>query len=569
MAHAQLPPADTVPWGVAPSAGSWRNHAEWFPKMAEAGGAWVRLFPEWRSIEPAKGQWKWDGLDAMLKTARENQLQVAGILMGCTPWSKDGSHAYPMNNLGDWSDFVSATVERYKKQVHTWEVWNEPNGSFNDHRNTTADYAALVAATYAAAKKSDPNAQVGMTVASYDPAYLLRAAEAMAKSGKPDSFDYLCIHPYELGDALSDPDGEIPFLWMSKLLRDALRACSPVRANADLWISEIGRKLQHGKAGATEQDAAKSLVKFYTMAAAQGIKRTLWFEARDPYGEEDGFGLIEREGQPRAAYHTFKTMTATLGATPKYLGWFPLGSAGRGYGFVFKGATSSVLVAWMPAGEADRIATFGGDVSVLDSLSGSSATLKDGELLALTDTPVFITRLPADLVAQAKANAAKSFPWGGDYATAKSVSLAMGTQPANDGVTKRGTKSDSLFTFPDGTSGVYIGDNRGASFYTHPSFATLATSNYYVRLTLRRIGPGNVGMNFNYERADTKGTYPYKNTGIWFSLPPGTGWQTHTWHVTDACFAKMFGYDFAFAPEQSVPFAIGKVEVSLNPFTPP
>jgi hypothetical protein len=45
-----------------------------------------------------------------------------------------------------------------------------------------------------------------------------------------------------------------------------------------------------------------------------------------------------------------------------------------------------------------------------------------------------------------------------------------------------------------------------------------------------------------------------------------TDWQTYTWHVTDACFAKMWGYDFRIRPEQSVPFVIGKVEVSTIAF---
>jgi hypothetical protein len=45
-----------------------------------------------------------------------------------------------------------------------------------------------------------------------------------------------------------------------------------------------------------------------------------------------------------------------------------------------------------------------------------------------------------------------------------------------------------------------------------------------------------------------------------------TDWQTYTWHVTDACFATMWGYDFSIRPEQSVPFVIGKVEVSTIAF---
>jgi hypothetical protein len=73
-------------------------------------------------------------------------------------------------------------------------------------------------------------------------------------------------------------------------------------------------------------------------------------------------------------------------------------------------------------------------------------------------------------------------------------------------------------------------------------------------------------MNLFYEMADTQGRTPYKNTGRWFSLSNENAWQTFTWHVTDACLAKMWGYDISFRPEQSQPFVIGKVEVSIAAF---
>ena len=63
-----------------------------------------------------------------------------------------------------------------------------------------------------------------------------------------------------------------------------------------------------------------------------------------------------------------------------------------------------------------------------------------------------------------------------------------------------------------------------------------------------------------------QGGTPYKNTGRWFSLGNDDGWQTSTWQVKDACFAKMWGHDISFRPEQSQPFVIGKVEVSTEPF---
>lgn len=87
-----------------------------------------------------------------------------------------------------------------------------------------------------------------------------------------------------------------------------------------------------------------------------------------------------------------------------------------------------------------------------------------------------------------------------------------------------------------------------------------------MRATVRRVAGGNVGMNLRYEVADSQGRSPYANVGQWFGVSKESSWQTHTWHCKNACFSKMWGYDIVIAPEQSVPFAIGKIEVSTTPF---
>ncbi len=566
-ASAQEPVSpDAVPWGISSSASSFRNHTEWFPKMAEAGISWVRLFPEWNGLEPAQGTWKWEPTDAMLKSAAANKIQINAILMGSTPWFKEGSHAFPMNNLEGWSAFVSTVADRYKGQVHHWEVWNEGNGGFNDGKHTTTDYAQLAAATYTAAKKADPKAQVGLTVASYDAPYLRQAMLAQAKAGKANHFDFLCIHPYELADGVGEGDGEIPYLWMTRTLRGVLKEAAPERADAEIWISEVGRRIEkrNGKS-VTDADAAKAVVKLYTMAIAQGIKRTQWFEAQDPAGEEPGFGLLARDGAPRASYHALKTLSARLGAAPKTIGWQALGEKGSGYGFVFEGTSGAVLVAWMPGGAKGEM-TFASDVEVIDWKANTGSKLKAGKPLSLTDAPVLVQGVPAEIVAQARANAAKHFPWGGDYSAEKAVSLDFEKPDGKKGVFQVGSRSLPEYMFPDTSKGIQIKANQSVSFFVHPSFANIQTKEYYVRITVRRIVPGSVGMNLNYEVADSQGRAAYKNRGIWFGLTDSADWQTHTWHVTDACFSKMWGYDFSLRPEKSVPFAIGKVEVSTVPF---
>ena len=127
---------------------------------------------------------------------------------------------------------------------------------------------------------------------------------------------------------------------MSRLLRDALKESAPEKANADIWITEIGRNIARRKdQPVAEREAAAALVKLYVMAIAQGIRCVQWFEAQDPAREEPGFGLLKRDGTPRASFHAFKTMTTTLGPSPKFLGWLALGEGGRSFGFVFQNET--------------------------------------------------------------------------------------------------------------------------------------------------------------------------------------------------------------------------------------
>jgi hypothetical protein len=534
--------------------------------MTSAGIATLRLFPEWRGFEPRKGTWDWSAGDKLVDTAARNKIEINAILMGSPPGTKK-AHAFPMAELDDWSSFVSAVVGRYKDRIRYWEVWNEGNGGFNDDKHTTADYARLALATYAAAKKADSRALVGLTVASFDAPYLHQVIRGMAREGKAGSFDYLCIHPYEIADGLRDPDGEVPFLWMTRILRDMLKVSAPERAGAEIWITEVGRRIEKRKGHVvTEAEAAQALVKIYTMALAQGIQRTQWFEGQDPVGEDQGFGLLNRAGSPRASYAALKTLVQQLGRTPKYQGWLALGRGGRGYGFVFQGDTAPVLVAWMPAGHADKALTFAADVSVLDPLGTAATQLKAGQPFHLGDHPVLVVGVPADLVQQACANASKNFPWGGDYSTATMVSAEPGNPEGSRGVFQLQRDATPTVKFADGSTGILVRGDQGVGFWVHPSFAGWQQKEYYVRAQVRRVAPGNVGMNLFYEVADSQGRSPYKNRGQWFGTTAENGWQSHTWHVTDACLAKMWGYDISLRPEQSVPFVIGKVEVSTSPF---
>ena len=587
----------SVPWGIASSAASSATYSDWLPKMAAVGIRWVRMFGEWGNIEPKKGAFDFARNDAMVDAARANHIEINGIFFGSPGWINPSSHSFPMKNLGDWSNYATELVKHYKGRVRYWEVWNEGNAGFNDGHNDATDYARLLAAAYAGAKKADPTAPVGMSVASFDAPYIDQVILSQVKMGKPGSFDFFCIHPYETTGCLSEAGGEIPYLWMAKMLREVVKADAPDKANAPIWITEVGRLIGDKKESkeedlVSEPEAARTVVKTYIMAIAQGIQRIFWFEAQDPHGEPPGYGILNIDGAPRPSYIAMKAMTACLGPTPKPLGWLALGKDGESYGFVFQSGTGPVLVTWMPLGETDNTITFKGDVEVVDSLTNTSSSLKAGESLALTDTPVLITGLPADLVEQARAHAGKNFPWGGDYSTATSVNIQLGDPNVNHGIIQVERGWTTPHKFDDGSAGALVSppgkhDNQNIKFIVHPSFANLKTHDYYIRVTARRVTPKKgpesyCKMDLVYEVADSKAkgpmriagratpditSYQGEAKGESFVLSDDTAnWQSHTWHLKDAAFAKMWGYDIAFLIDKSDPFVIGKVEVSTRPF---
>ncbi len=547
------------------------------------------MFPGWGNLEPQPGQWSWQFGDQMVQTAEANHFYLSGMLAYSAPWAiPQGAKgaAFPMDHLDQWSDYAGQVVAHYKDHVHFWEVWNEPNGSFKGHYgpnkwDTTTDYATLVARAYEAAKKSDPTAQIGMSCASFDVPYFEQAILAQKAMGKPDSFDYFCIHPYETIGGLSEAGGEIPYLWMSRMLRDMLAVESPAKAHADIWITEIGRRIGNQKESkekdsVNEEVAAETLMKAYVMAIAQGIKRVCWFEAQDPVGEPPGYGLLDIDGKPRVSCNAMKAMTTWLGETPKYQGWLALGAGGQGYGFAFQGPSGNVLVAWMPMGVKDKSFTLSNPGLLVNPLTGASSRIGAGKPVSLSDSPVFIIGMTSDQMTQARANATKNFPWGGDFSTATVASIKLGATSDNEGVIQVERKWTKPYSFPDGSAGALVSapgkhDSQNIKFVVHPSFASITTHDYYVRVTARRVAapqsPKNyAGMNLAYEMANTRGGWPV-NVAEWQSLSDDPAkWQTVTWHITDASFSKMWGYDFAFLIGKSDPFVIGKVEVSTKPF---
>lgn len=535
------------PWGVAPSAALSYNPEAWLPDMAEAGVTTVRGFHRTDTID-------------RLPPITAAGMQGVGFLM----WSPGNTLTLPANDLAGWRAYVTDQVTRYKGRVRHWEVWNEPPNFTAD--TSPASYGRVVAAAYEAAKAVDPAVQVGIAAKSNHVNFL---AESIA-AGAANKFDFITLHPYEVAGFL--PQGwEGAFMGIVPGVRKMLAHKNPARAHVPVWFTEIGIPASLPAAGGVGPDGqADVLTKIYTMALAQGVARTYWFDPRDSEGLT--MGLTEENGLRRPAWHALKALATHLGVRPQYLGH--LGQAGIAsspqpglpfYGFVFNGPEGVALSAWAPPGET-RALRLASEVKVVDPRTGVTRLARD---LVLGSAPTLLVATVGSLQAtqwldEAAISQGRPFPWGGDNSAATSVTLEAGKAPQGLFLA-----NPPALTTVNGTPEFNFQGRGGPVFAVDPAFLSYSSAPVTVKIILRKLGTASAGFNLKYEAdvpisaADGNGLV---SSGTGWHNVAGTSLYEQTWVLPNTRFVAMYGYHFSLdsdGPAYSN-FSVHKVTVSRN-----
>lgn len=527
------------PFGIGGShARNWGEpaNASWIPQMVEIGITNTRTVNSgWHELEPAQGKWRWDNLDKQMKYLEEQKITFGGILIGNPKWTKNHkpNMGLPVNDIDAWSNYVTEVVKHCQGRIKYWEVWNEPpNGTGKDQ--TPADYAKIVVAAYKAAKAVDPDFQIGLAAKSVHINYL----DQVIAAGARGHFDYITLHPYEVGGTvIAHPGSEPIYLNIKPTLRKMLAARDPDKVNCPVIFTELGHAAEGGegrKVGdfSMVEVQAHAVVKYYTMGIAQGIDCIQWFEGRD--GDSGPLGLISAKGEKRPAYKAMASMIEHLGKFPTYLGWLKLND--KHYAFVFQGAKETVLVTWAGSFAPDEV-DFGEDVEIVSPTTGTTSQAVKYEL---TLAPIFVLDVPEKLLSQAKQNKDKPIPWSGDFTNAKSVSVIYGEKNVEEGLHTK--SADTVAADVVGYGGnARSGSVPGGVVYTvDPSFMTYTTEPIEIAVEVRRNEANdNSGFKLVYE--STKG---YKSLG-WYTVPDNKQWHTIKWKITDPQFVNMWGYNFS------------------------
>jgi hypothetical protein len=530
------PRVDVGPWGIASGAEWLSDFPKFNPLLRTAGVQWLRAFYEWQAIQPTPGQFNWTETDRLVANAKTNGLHLTYVFAYLTSWASadGGTRKFPIKNMQFWRDYVSAVVARYHNDVKYWEVWNEFNGSFAENGNA-AVYAELVKEASIAAKKIDPTAQIGMSVANFDVTFL----DAAIKAGAAGYFDYICVHPYEKLGAIAD-NGEVDFLAMVPTLRHML-AANNLRKDMPLWITEIGAQAPTTPQKQADMRQAVALAKAYLLSLASGFQRVFWFEARGPsYGDQTDHGIIRADFTLRPSYRALKTITGVLGPTPARIGWLKLGA--NGYGFVFSGRDQAVLAAWAPSAQELSV-KFDAAVQVLD-LSGRTLQLPAGQVMTLTDVPQFVLNVPDSLLQNAAANQDRLSLWGDDYAVADQVTARLQATNVEKGLRQvnvdtttpieigKASWRRTNFAKP-GSEGHYV------YFAVAPQFVPTGTRELEITAVVQRAEPAReAGMSLDYESKTG-----YVNAAF-LTIPQSNEWQELRWKIANVNFVGQWGWHF-------------------------
>lgn len=287
--------------------------------VADLGVPWVREDFHWHRVQPAPDVWDWTFTDAAMRALLTRDIQVLGVLGPSVGWATD----YPEDTPNDVSfyapdpdrfdDYVRAVVTRYRRYIHHWEIWNEPdNVHFWKPKPDAQAYAELLMRTSATIKEVDPQAQV--LIGGFNP-FDVTFARAVANEGAWNSFDIIAIHPYV--DPYSPENGNIAAATATVQALGNQFGAKPIWATEMGWSSGPGDRDAEGITD--EELQASYLVRSMLLLWESGVERTFWYNLKDDPGNPYGLLRVGRGREDyrrmKPAFAAFRTLNQELAGT--------------------------------------------------------------------------------------------------------------------------------------------------------------------------------------------------------------------------------------------------------------
>jgi hypothetical protein len=291
--------------------------------LKSMGVTWVRMDFPWSEMQPNDpNSYNTAAWDRAVQATTAAGIQILGIIDYTPAWARAAgtNKFYPPSNTGDYGTFAGYLARRYAPMgVHTWEIWNEENGStFFQPAPNPGIYVSMLKAASQSLKAADAKAFVilGGMATFGDDGINQNARTFLSNvyaSGGGAYFDAVGMHPYTY------PTLPLSSVWNNwGQMGDATPSLRSIMISQgdgakQIWMTELGYPTISGNAQLTEQGQKDYLTQAYQAQASYSWAGPLfWYTYQDsgsnPGNPEDWFGLLRNDGSHKPSYDAYKAL---------------------------------------------------------------------------------------------------------------------------------------------------------------------------------------------------------------------------------------------------------------------
>ncbi len=173
IAKQQMP--DSLFFGDARGTRTWQRKIE-LATMAKLGVKWTRCGENIARIMAKPGEWDWKEFDEEIEVIREYGMLAMYLGGGVPKWMRSygelpwprphttkKDHTPSPDHYGNFAEFFTRLIERYKDTIRAVNVWNEPweDGGISGWGGTGAHYRNLQRMAKLGVMRADPTVIVG------------------------------------------------------------------------------------------------------------------------------------------------------------------------------------------------------------------------------------------------------------------------------------------------------------------------------------------------------------------------------------------------------------------------
>lgn len=283
----------------------------------ELGVPVLRVAFGWDSIEAQPGRYDWSFWDEFVDLAETHEVRLVPYVCYAPRWAvsdpDDDFWRRPPRDPKTFGNFMRVISARYRKQIQSWELWNEPDNPAY-WLGSAGEFAELLVEGSRGVREGNPGAQVVFGGIAWNLSFV---DDVLTNSLPNGAFDVLNLHNYN--ETWSDePMENLPVF--TGRARDLLDEHS--LTNVGIWLAEVGySSFRRGRFVSDQYSAvfphehspehqAASLVRALILAAAsESVGIAAWYRINDlpPSQEVIGdvnnrhLGLLTADRRPKPA----------------------------------------------------------------------------------------------------------------------------------------------------------------------------------------------------------------------------------------------------------------------------